>query len=83
MEKMIVEIQCPATSKSYEFRLSKKLSTTDGKEKIIDEIRTLEKNDKLFADNVSIFSARTECILNEKMTFSENGVKSGDILMII
>ncbi len=85
MEKIIVEIKCPATSKSYEFRISKKLSVAEGMKKIISEIRGLEHNEALFTanDDISIFSVRGNNVLNKKMTFSENGVKSGDTLMIL
>ncbi len=85
MEKIIVEIKCPATSKSYEFRISKKLSVAEGMKKIISEIRGLEHNEAIFTANndISIFSIRENNILNENMTFSENGVKSGDTLMIL
>ncbi len=85
MEKIIVEIKCPATSKSYEFRISKKLSVAEGMKKIISEIRGLEHNEALFTanDDISIFSVRGNNVLNKKMTFSENGVKSGDALMIL
>ncbi|MCM1060281.1 MAG: hypothetical protein NC452_08295 [Eubacterium sp.] len=81
MEKIIVEIKCPAASKSYEFRISKKLSVDEGMKKIILEIRGFEHNEAMFSDDISIFKAGT--ILNKDMTFSENGVKSGDVLMII
>lgn len=83
MNKMIVEVKCPATSKSYDFRISKKLSAAEGKEKILDEIRTFESNSGLMPQDVSLFCAGTGKILNGELTFSENGVKSGDTLMII
>jgi len=85
MDKIIVEIKCPASSKSYEFRISKRLSVIEGMEKIISEIRGFEQNEKIFSmDNeLSIFCARLNSILNLNMTFAENGVKSGDTLMII
>lgn len=85
MDKIIVEMKCPASSKSYEFRISKRLSVSEGMEKIISEIRGFEQNEKIFSmDNeLSIFCARLNSILNLNMTFAENGVKSGDTLMII
>lgn len=85
MEKIILEIKCPATSKSYEFRISKKLLVAEGMRKIISEIREIEHNEAMFPSNkdISIFSIRENNILNGKMTFSENGVKSGDTLMIL
>lgn len=85
MDKIIVEIKCPTSAKSYEFRISKRLSVGEGTEKIISEIRSLEQNELIFSKDggLSLFCGRIECILNADMTFAENGVKSGDMLMII
>lgn len=83
MDKILVEIKCPATSKDYEFRVSKKLIVKEGKEKILSEIRIFENNEKLFHNNISILNGRTGKILNPDMSFIENGVISGDKLMII
>lgn len=85
MDKIIVEMKCPASSKSYEFRISKRLSVSEGMKKIISEIRGFEQNEKIFSmdSELSIFCARLNSILNSDMTFEENGVKSGDMLMII
>lgn len=85
MDKIIVQIKCPVTSADYEFRISKKLLTKDGIVKIISQIRNYEKNDNLFADteDVHLFDDRINAFLNNDFTFMENGVKSGDTLMII
>lgn len=84
MDKIIVEVICPVSAKTYEFRISKKLSASEGKEKIISEIRGIEQNDEIFlGTDVSLFSGRLECVLREDISFSENGVRSGDVLMII
>ncbi len=85
MDKVIVEIICPVSAKTYEFRTSKKLSAGDGKKKIISEIRDLEQNEGIFSSesDVLLFSGRLECVLREDISFLENGVKSGDVLMII
>lgn len=83
MEKIIVEIKCPAVSKSFEFRLSKKLPVADGIKKIIEEIRGAEHNNEMLSsDDISLFNSNDR-ILNRDMTFAENGVKGGDILMIL
>ena len=84
MDKIIVEIKCPASAKSYDFRISKKLSVSEGLKKIIAEIRGIEQNEKIFAnDEVSLFMGNNNAILNTNMTFAENGIRSGDILMLI
>ncbi|MGN0553928.1 MAG: hypothetical protein ACI4I1_11110 [Oscillospiraceae bacterium] len=83
MDKILVEIKCAATSNSYEFKISKKLSAGEGIKKILNEIRLFESNEKLFEHGVSLISARTGSVLNPEMSFAENGITGGDILMII
>ena len=85
MDKIIVEIKCPASEKSYEFRISKRLTVNEGTEKIISEIREFEQNGFIFSKDsgLSLFCERLGNILNADMTFAENGIKSGDTLMII
>lgn len=85
MDKIIVEVKCPASAKSYEFRISKRLPVNEGMGKIISEIRGFEQNERIFSmDNgLSIFCARLGSVLNVDMSFEENGVKGGDMLMII
>ncbi len=83
MEKIIVEIKCPALSESFEFRISKKLSVNECIEKIISEIRSYAGNELVLSVDVNILSKKTGLVLNKKMSFTENGVISGDILMII
>lgn len=83
MEKIIVEIKCPTLSESFEFRISKKLSVNEGIEKIISEIRSYAGNELVLSGDVNILSKKTGLVLNKKMSFTENGVISGDILMII
>ena len=85
MEKIIVEIKCPALSDIFEFRISKKLAVNEGIRKIITEMRGYAQNEKLFSDisEVRLYSGRLKCVLNGSLTFSENNVHSGDTLMII
>jgi len=83
LEKIIVEIKCPTLSESFEFRISKKLSVNEGIEKIISEIRSYAGNELVLSGDVNILSKKTGLVLNKKMSFTENGVISGDILMII
>ena len=85
MDKIIVEVKCPASAKSYEFRISKKLAVSEGTEKIISEIRGFEQNKRIFSKDsgLSLFCGRLGNILNADMSFAENGVRSGDMLMII
>lgn len=85
MEKIFIEVKCPAISESFEFRISKKLSVGEGLKKIISEIRLFCGNDEIFPDedHVELFSDRINGVLNRTMSFPENGVRSGDQLMIL
>jgi len=85
MEKIFIEVKCPAISESFEFRISKKLSVGDGLKKIVSEIRLFCGNDEMFPDedSVELFGSRKNGVLNRNMSFSENGVRSGDQLMIL
>lgn len=85
MEKIFIEVKCPAISESFEFRISKKLSVGEGLKKIVSEIRLFCGNDGMFPDedSVELFGSRTNGVLNRNMSFSENGVRSGDQLMIL
>lgn len=85
MDKIIIEVKCPASAKSYEFRISKRLPVGEGMGKIISEIRGFEQNEKIFSrdSELSLFCGRSGNILNADMSFEENGVKGGDMLMII
>jgi hypothetical protein len=84
-EKIIVEIRSPALSKCYEFRISKKLNAGKGLEKIISEIRLFEHNEKIFPEEIAavLFSKERNFVLNKEMSFSENGIRSGDTLLIL
>ena len=84
MKKIFVEIICPALSDKFEFRISKNLPVGNGLEKIIYELRCYAQNSELFSgSNVHLISKKTNMVLNENMTFTENGICSGDTLMII
>lgn len=83
MDKILVEIKCPSTSQSYDFRISKKLTAAEALRKIVDEIRLYEHNDKLFKDKAVLFSPRLNCALNPEMTMVENSVCGGDVLVIL
>lgn len=85
MEKILVEIIAPATSARYDFSISKKFRIREAMQKLIEEISQYEKAEALFPDseNIFLYEAKTEKVLNRNDTFEEAGVKSGDVLMII
>ena len=85
MDKILLEIVCPATSKHYDFWISKQMKISVAKSKIISEIREYEKNEGLFGDEskVMLFCENEKVLQDENRTVEQSGVQSGDCLMLI
>lgn len=85
MDKLLLEITCPATSKRYDFWVSKKMNIGKVKSKILSEIREFEKNDNIFCDEsqIMMFRENGEILNCENITMAQSGVKSGECLMLI
>lgn len=85
MDKVLVEISCPAISKKYDFWISKKLSMSQVKQKLIHEICSYEKNDDLFleADKVILYFKDKKSIVSENGTVEEVGITSGTCILMI
>lgn len=82
MELITVEVICPAAARNYDFRLSPNMKGRDAKKRIIDDIRSYENDEELFEEADILFFSK-DTILDEKLTLSEMGIKSGDRLMIV
>lgn len=85
MDKILLEIACPATSKRYDFWVSKKMRISSVKEKMMSEIREFEKNELIFRNEslVMLFRENGDTIKNENVTIEQAGICSGDCLMLI
>lgn len=85
MDKVLVEIVCPATSKEYDFWISKKMKVKNAIEKIAADIMQYELNDKLFdlEKMVVLYFYEHRTLLNRELTMEQSGVCSGCRLMII
>jgi hypothetical protein len=85
MDKMLIEVFCVATSKSYDFWISKKMVLAKVKEKILEQIQAYEKNTELFqqAEQVFMMEDTQASILEEAWTVEEAGLHSGDKVVII
>lgn len=85
MDKILVEVDCPSTSKTYDFWISKKMNLATAKEKMIEEIRMFEKNDLIFEDEKETFLYREkkESLAQESFTFEELGIQSGETLFLV
>ncbi|ALU13049.1 secretion system protein YukD [Eubacterium limosum] len=85
MNKILVEIICAATAKSYDFWIPKKMPVSLIIEKIVADICLFEVNDALFDDEkgIYLYSYEQGLFLNRAQTLLEAGVKAGDRLLII
>ena len=85
MDKILLEISCPATSKKYDFWVSKQMDIATAKKKIISEIKEYEKNDMIFLEEerIMLFAEKGIALSREEDSLEHSGVKSGDCLMII
>ena len=85
MNKILVEIICSATAKSYDFWIPKKMPVSLIIEKIVADICLFEVNDALFdaEKGIYLYSYEQGVFLNQTQTLLEAGVKAGDRLLII
>lgn len=85
MDKILLEVDCPATSKKYDFWVSKQLIVGKAVEKILQEIRGYEKNDLLFGtgEDTLLYLCRTRQTPSYQITMEQAGIRSGDRLVVI
>lgn len=85
MDKILIEVFCVATSRNYDFWISKKMNVAKAKEKIIEQISSYEENEDMFLDAEEIFMMNSPGaeILEESWSIEEVGLHSGDRLVII
>lgn len=85
MDKILLEVFCVATSKSYDFWISKKMEIVKVKEKIIQQITLFEKNEELFSEDNDVFlmGGTDADVFEETWTVEEVGLHSGDKIVII
>lgn len=85
MDKILIEVNCPATSKKYDFWVSKQLSVGKATDKIRQEIRGYEKNELLFGkkEDSLLYICRTMQVPFYQLTVEQAGIRSGDRLLLI
>ena len=70
MDKILIDVRCPATSKSYDFWVSKKLKIHDGKMKIIEAISGVEKCEAILdIKNLFLYAESENGLIDEYQTF--------------
>lgn len=85
MKKILIEVECVATAKSYEFLLPAQMSVGVARKKIIEQIVVYEENEDLFQETEKILFCDTmqKEILNESFTLEEAGIYGGNRLILI
>lgn len=85
MDKILIEVVCPATSKHYDFWISRKLSIGKAKEKLMQEIQSFEKSENIFCDgeNTFLYLCENGRILALQQTLEQAGITSGSCLMLV
>jgi hypothetical protein len=84
MNKILVEISCPAAGRHYDFWLAKKLTVENAIEKLVFEIKHYENNSSLFFNiRDVVLCSSTLGVLDRKVTLEKANVQSGDTLMLI
>lgn len=83
--KILVEVRCPATSKSYEFILPGKMTVKTVIRKMTEEILFHENNMELFPEDSSLMLwdyDRKEA-LNKEYSLEQSGIYGGNILYLL
>lgn len=84
MNKLLLEVVCPATGKHYDFWIAKKLRISEVIVKLCYEISHKENNPTLFGDTDTIILLSTKTgALDLRFTLSAAGVCSGDTVILV
>ena len=82
MNVITIEVLCPSTSRSYDYRLPIKMQIGDIKNQIIEDIRIFEGLPELF-DSGEILIYGENGYIEDTATLEQAGVKNGDRIMIV
>lgn len=83
MNIITVEVVCPATSRSYDYKLPVKMKAGDIKLQMIEDIRLFEGISTLFGNENDIHIYTQWGCIADGTTPEYAGVRNGDKLMII
>lgn len=83
MNIITVEVICPATSGSYDYKIPIKMKAGEIKKQIIEDIRIFEGIPSLFCDENAVSLYYEEGCISDDITPEYAGVKNGDRLMLI
>ena len=77
-----VEIICPATSRSYDFRVSSKIEVSEAKKQIIHDICVYEDMEDMMLESSTLLFSENEQ-LYENMDLASQGIHNGDRLYLV
>lgn len=85
MDEVLVEIICPATSKTYDFWLAKKMTVEQAAIRAAKDIMLYELNERLFDMEKPLFLYLYEnrVLLKHTHTVEHSGVRSGCRLILL
>lgn len=84
MGLLTVEIICPSTSRSYDYRIPPKMKISEAVKKILEDIRVFEGIPELFTSETDMgLYCCDRLLMDGELCFADYGVKSGDRLMIV
>ena len=85
MDKVLVEVICPATAKSYDFWIAKQAVVKNVARRIAEDIMLFEMNMELFdlEKDLYFFFYENRELMNEVYTIQQSGIKSGCKLLIL
>lgn len=84
MDKVLIEVVCPATSRRYEFWLARKMTVGQAALRMARDIMLYESNDGLFdEENLFLYFYENRVLLDQKHTIGQAGLRSGCRLYLV
>lgn len=85
MDKVLIEIVCAATEKTYDFLLPQQMKVKTALRKIMEQIMIFEENGELFSEEKEYLLVEKERqeVLNEEFTLEQAGISGGNRLILI
>ena len=83
MNLITVELLCPSTSRTYDFKLPVKMTAGETKKQMIEDIRSFEGLPELFENTENIYLYCDNGCISDDSTLENVGIKNGDRLMIV
>lgn len=80
---ILVDIQVPAVNRVYDFELDEEMPAKEAVREVARTIAEKEKMDCCTEDKMCLYAMNHEKILNESCSLKQQGIKSGERLVLI